>query len=901
MANIEILNISFKSLKAEIKSLQEEMLNLNKESDEYKKKASECAEKQLKLKEVMNDSKKGFAENSEETKNLEGSYNALSKELSKLRKEWKSTNDEAKRQEIGAQMVKINDQLKVLDESVGVYSRNVGNYANSFKTALDGIGLSGTKLGATFQTLGAMADGAKNSSIGFKGALDLIAKHPILTIVGLLVTIFLKLKDSISQNEELSNKLAKAMSALNPIFNAITNAVDFLASKLVDLISWTMGKVPEVIKFSAKVTETIGDGIAAIVKAITFLPSIFNKVFSSISETVFKGLTYMGDGIAKFLKGVGLDSLGEKLTSSLKAISTTVSKAFEISGNILESASDKVKEFFATSAKGQIELANAMQKSQAARQAAIDLEQRLRKEEALTEASKVKQAKLSEQIAQTSDPAERIKYQKQLRAEIETTGKRQVQLAKEQYEQAKYYASLAPNSKADNEQLAQLEANVLKTEAAYTIMMASVDKQMTRNEKTLTKTAKAEQAQRLKDLDEYVKSANETISQIGSEATDELNKLNSEKELMASNGQLTPEQQKNFEDERYKIVSESIQKQKDKYYELFDSKKLTAEQELALRSKYNSLLYQEQIEANNHQKTLNEIWLNDRKKTYEQDAKNRKATEASDNTKATMEYTVDYVADSEKYLSGEITYEEYEQRITELQEQYAEQRLLSQIEADNKQLDALQDYYDDVLEKMGATSDEAVAIEAQLAAARAKVDENSSKLAIYNVDKELKQKKTATAQKEKLQKNELNAYKSFSSGMQALMGENSKAAKALAISDAIVNTWQGAAAVLKEGPAAYGGGIFGTALMYANMAGVIASGMANVANITSESTSGGGVSAPSISYSALNQTPLLNEVTDMQNAQVLSSTQNDNRVYILESDIQSSNARVNVREVSSEF
>ena len=831
---------------------------------------------------------------------LDGSYNSLAKRLRELRKEWKSTNDESQRNEIGKQMVEINNQLKEMDASVGVFSRNVGNYTNSIIAAFDKVGLGTGNLGKVMNSAFSLATTGANS---FKDMLTLIAKHPIIFAITAIVAVFMKLKDAISQNEVLSNKMKVAMSALEPIFNAITNAIDFLASKLVDLITWTMSKVPEVIKFSSKVTEVIGDGIAAIVKAITFLPSIFNKVFSSISETVFKGLTYMGDGIAKFLKGVGLDSLGEKLTSSLKTMTTTVSKAFEISGNVLESASDKVKEFFATSAKAQTDFANAMQKSQAARQASIDLEQRMRKEQTLTAESELKQSKLREQIAQTSDPKERIKYQKQLRAEIEATGKRQVQLAKEQYEQAKYYASLAPNSKADNERLAQLEANAIKTEAAYNNAMASVDKQMTRNEKALTSTAKAEQAQRLKDLAEYVKSANESISQIGSEATSKLDKLNSEKELLASNGQLTPEQQKYFEDERYKIISESIQKQKDKYNELFESNKLTSEQELALRSKYNSLLYKEQIEANNHQKTLNEMWLNDRKKTYEQDVKNRKATEANDSAKATMEYTVDYVGESEKYLSGELTYEEYEQRITELQEQYAEQRLLSQIESDNLQLEELQRYYDEVVAKMGSTSDAAIEIEAKLATARAKVDDDSSKLAIYNVDKELKQKKNATAQKEKMQKNELNAYKSFSSGMQALMGENSKAAKALAISTAIIDTWQGAAAVLKEGPAAYGGGILGTALMYANMAGVIATGMANVKNILSEKQTASNTSTTTGgALSTLNVNPLINEATDtLQMQNTMNQNQSEQKVYILESDITTSNNRVTTREMESTF
>ena len=841
-----------------------------------------------------------LGEVNKQVQELDGSYNSLAKQLRELRKEWKATNDEGQRNELGKQMSEINNQLKEMDASVGVFSRNVGNYTNSIIDAFSKMGLETGNLGKVMNGAFDIASSGANS---FKETLTLIAKHPIIFAITAIVAVFMKLKDAISKNEELLNKFESSMAALEPIFNLITNAIDFLASKLVDLIEWVMGKTPDIMRAIGKVTEYVGIGVTAITKAVTFLPSVFNKVFSQISKIVLGGLTVLTSNVSKVLDSIGLDSLASKMKSTMATVNNVVTKGFEISGKVIDGAATKVQNFFDLAVKGTNKLASEMAKAQVERKKAIDLEQAMDEEKVRTAESELKQAKLREQIAQTNDPKERIKYQKQLRAEIEVTGKRQVELAKQQYQQAKYYASLAPNSREENDYLDQLEANVIKTEAAYNNAMASVDKQMTRNEKALTSTAKAEQTQRLKDLDTYVKSANESIAQIGSEATNKINKLNSDKELLASNGQLTPEQQKYFEDERYKIISDSIEKQKIKYNELFDSKKLTAEQELTLRSKYNSLLYQEQIEANNHQKALNEIWLSNRKKAYEQDVKNRKATEASNNTKATMEYTVDYVGVSEKYLSGEITYEAYEQKITELQEQYAEQRLNAQIESDNLQLEELQNYYNAVVEKMGATSDAAIEIEGKLATARAKVDDNASKLAIYNVDKELKQKKKATADKEKMQKNELNAYKSFSSGMQALMGENTKAAKALAISDAIVNTWQGAAAVLKEGPQAYGGGLIGTAIMYANMAGVIATGMANVKNILSEKqTASNTASTTGGSLSTLSVNPLINEATDtLQMQNTMQQSQTEQKVYILESDITTSNNRVTTREMESTF
>ena len=83
------------------------------------------------------------------------------------------------------------------------------------------------------------------------------------------------------------------------------------------------------------------------------------------------------------------------------------------------------------------------------------------------------------------------------------------------------------------------------------------------------------------------------------------------------------------------------------------------------------------------------------------------------------------------------------------------------------------------------------------------------------------------------------------SGVQALVGEDSKYAKALAVSQAIINTYQGASKALAQG------GIFGGIAA----AGVIASGLANVRAIMATETpeapmgggGGGGGAMPSIS------------------------------------------------------
>lgn len=110
-----------KGLKEEIAKLRDHILNLDKGTDEYAEAVGKLQADQRKLNEVMALTKK-------EAVALDGSYDALTQQMALLRKEWKATNDEARRNELGKQIDEINGQLKELDGSIGNFQRNVGNY-----------------------------------------------------------------------------------------------------------------------------------------------------------------------------------------------------------------------------------------------------------------------------------------------------------------------------------------------------------------------------------------------------------------------------------------------------------------------------------------------------------------------------------------------------------------------------------------------------------------------------------------------------------------------------------------------------------------------------------------------------------------------------------------------------
>lgn len=124
---------TFKTLgdaKKYIDSLKASLLDLDQSSDEYKQTCDEITDVQNRLNSAI---KAG----SDSAAALDGSYNALSKQMSELKKQWKATNDEAERESVGKQISAINNQLKEMDASIGNYQRNVGNYEGAFTSAFD--------------------------------------------------------------------------------------------------------------------------------------------------------------------------------------------------------------------------------------------------------------------------------------------------------------------------------------------------------------------------------------------------------------------------------------------------------------------------------------------------------------------------------------------------------------------------------------------------------------------------------------------------------------------------------------------------------------------------------------------------------------------------------------------
>lgn len=911
MAQENILSLSLSEYRKQISELKNELTTLTRGSEEYNAKCREIQSMQSKVTQAMKDAKQGGVA-------LDGSYNQLVATMSELKEQWKATSDEAERANLGKQINDINTQLKDLDASTGNFQRNVGDYANQFANAFKGLGVS---LGGAERAFAL----ASTAGMSFKGVLTMISTHPIIAVVTVLVGIFMKLKDAIANNETTSRKWSKAMSAFKPIINAITNAIDWLAGILADVVLWISEAIPKVLDWVGGFSKSFFNILGGIVDAITFIPRKIGDAMKAVVNIVTEALTKVGGVVDEVLNAVGVDS---NIAGSIGKIGNFIEGVIGKYTSFLNGAGDAVRAFGDKVDGFMKNLSTAMVTAQKTEEKRQKLEDDIREGEVKTAESEKKQAELRLQIAQATGK-KRLELERQLQKEIITNGKRQEQLAKRQYDMAKYYASLTPNSKEDNERLNQLLVNTKRAEANTIQSQVKVQQKITKGEQELTKAVEKEaekrakamvdaekkktEAQRKEEqkrkqaLADYVKEENEIINGAKTQTSDSLKDLKEEENFLKTIGNLTAEKQKEIENERYKITKDGIENelklQQEKLKELEKYGELSKDEQMKTENIINSLIIQSFRENLIHKTNEEKIYLEERKKLYEKDLKERQQLETRGTAENSLKENIEKVDLAEQYTNGLINYDEYQKQLTERQEYWENIKLQRQIESDQAQVDELQRFYDELLLKYGENNQNVIEAKQKLDEALLKKSQDTNTKELKDAENNAKKKKKLDDDETKYKQKKLKAYEAFSSGMQSLLGENTKTAKALAITDAVVSTWQGASAILAEGPKAYGGGPWGLAAMIGAMTGEIATGMANVKNIISEKQSDSASASSSVSaISNASVTPLLDETQDLLNMTNISLSNGENqRVYVVESDITDAQNKVRVSENNSTF
>lgn len=279
MAKNEIVNVltiktedsqkTIKGLKKEISDLKKILDNAVIGTEEFDKASKDLVAAQNTLKAALNGNK-------QTTEALAGSYDALVAEMAELKKEWRATADEAKRNDLGKQIDNINTQLKDLDATIGNNQRKVGAYAEEFGKALEKNNDSVAASAESFKKALAEQDDAtittrtKLESVQ-KVATGLAAGYAAVQGAMTLLNI---------ENENLQKAMVKVQSAM-AIAQGVGGLKDLVegVSRAKVAFGGAVNGVKLFIKGLSGVQKAIiGTGIGALVVAVGLLIANWDKI-----------------------------------------------------------------------------------------------------------------------------------------------------------------------------------------------------------------------------------------------------------------------------------------------------------------------------------------------------------------------------------------------------------------------------------------------------------------------------------------------------------------------------------------------------------------------------------------------------------------------------------------------
>lgn len=216
---------SVKSLKKEISDLRDALLNMEKGSEDWVKTANELTKAQDDLNSVMKAGKTAADENGTSIASMEARYKSLYNTYKLLSQEQRKTAEGMSMQK---ELAELSKNLNETKKAAGNFKDNIGHYADDMMNAFGQLGISVGSLQGPFKLAAA---GTKP----LKTALDLIAKHPFLTVAAALIGLLKKVSDAIKGNEELQQRMNKVMAAFKPIGDVMAKILDRIASIAVSV------------------------------------------------------------------------------------------------------------------------------------------------------------------------------------------------------------------------------------------------------------------------------------------------------------------------------------------------------------------------------------------------------------------------------------------------------------------------------------------------------------------------------------------------------------------------------------------------------------------------------------------------------------------------------------------
>lgn len=134
----------------------------------------------------------------------------------------------------------LSHEIQGLEEDTGRWQRNVGNYKSALKGMKDATEAAGL------------------SSQGLDRIMKGLSANPWMTVVTALVTILVKLRDRLKDNEQVTTSLGNAMSSLQPIFDWFNKIISKIADVFSNVLDWAIQKVIQSLGWLGRQLQKLG-------------------------------------------------------------------------------------------------------------------------------------------------------------------------------------------------------------------------------------------------------------------------------------------------------------------------------------------------------------------------------------------------------------------------------------------------------------------------------------------------------------------------------------------------------------------------------------------------------------------------------------------------------------------
>ena len=833
------------------------------------------------------------------------------------------------------------DELKKAQKELQDIKKQNGSLTEAEAEQYEQLGLQIKTLGNTYRQL-------QSEGVGAMTALHDSGEAYSDSIAGMRAQLsdLTKIYDNLSEAQRQSSQGLELQSNINDL----TSQLKILEEE-TGRFQRNVGNYPEQITAIIPGISQLDGALGKLGLSFNGLATSGTKAFSQIGNSFTTlGKAFLSNPVGIVLTGLVL--VVTKLVDAFKKnddAMTELQKAFTVFEPIIEGVNflfDKLAEGIAFVIGGMADLGKAVlslipgyEKSQKSAeglvQAQDDLEEAER-EYTVNSARRNKEiARLRDEAAENPDVTKRMKALKEAQRLEEENLKEELKIAQERVrireEQAKKDKDTSDETKNE---IAKMRADMLKAEQTYYEGHRKLQKEYNRYQKEAISGLSKERQEIYKNIDAQLQEAKakkanlEATMKIYAATTHDTSSAiykMMEKGLSSLNAEIDPLQKKI---DAMLRESENAQKKADK---VTKSTKDNGDELKKNLEKLNEEL------LNDNERVLNQL-----KKDYDEDVKTlqdalkKKLISENEYYDKLQQREIQYndaVVKQNEQMANTLAQNRMSEGESQINEQYdngasLESQLLD-LEYDDyadyqlRKQQLAEETNQKILDNEIAKSQAMIALwqqelsdwegtEEEKAKLQSRIDSEQDKLTKTLLKK---QEATMDAQNKVTEKNEKKkekirdmGNKALSQGLStasALAGDNAEAQKGIQVADAIINTISGAVGAFQGITKDTGG--WGIALATATAAMVTAAGMANVKEIIDTKIPGGDGSgstastAPSINASSVasltDSTQAVNTVIGDETIQAMS----DQRVYVVESDITSTQKKVEVAENGNNF